>query len=322
MRVDIATITIIRAAVNLLGTCVMRSSYHTGRFSQPGVGRKAWLTVHHRASKLDPCKNIVWQHKLLTAACTATDGAMERNVATPAIVLQTQRSGDLHRTITLLSPALGIIRVRAYGARKGKLAGRIEQFLCGTFHLYHNPVKGEYSVVDVEPHMGSERLRSDLGRTFAASFIAEMVLRMEGGDSRQVHGLVEAAVTALDGSEEVERTLIQFIWRFMAVAGLQPDLTCCPCCDRPYRNDEILSFNTTLHSPCCRDCSDVDHADFPMALGPGARRYLEATTPLPFEDALHVGLSATAALRLKRYMLRYASIVSGGMLKTLGFAME
>lgn len=53
---------------------------------------------------------------------------MKRNITTEAVILQSRRYLDLHRTLSLFSEDFGTIYVVAFGARKGKFAGKIEQF--------------------------------------------------------------------------------------------------------------------------------------------------------------------------------------------------
>jgi DNA repair protein RecO (recombination protein O) len=222
--------------------------------------------------------------------------------------------------VTLASAELGIIDALAYGARKGKLSGRIDLFLVGVFFLYHNPVRGDYAVVDVEPVVASEHIRADLRRMYIASFMAELVLKMHGGDSQALFYLLSQSFALLDSpaAGTADTILIQFIWRLIEVSGLEPDLVACPICERPYGAEEALSFNAAMHAPCCAVCADVDVTNGEMALGPGARRYLLYTAGLPLEDAVGVALSETATERIRLYMLRYASIIAGGALKSLG----
>ena len=244
---------------------------------------------------------------------------MERNLTTSAIVLRSRRWGDLHRRITIISAELGIVDVLAYGARKGKLSGRIDQFLHGRFYLYHNPVRGDYSVIDVEPIVSGDRIRNDLKRTYAASVMAELILKMNGGDYVSLFALLASAFALLDREDgaAVDRIVIQFIWKLVEISGIAPNLLNCPVCDKRYLDDEVLFFNTAIHAPCCRLCSDVDAQSGEMALGPGARKYLVFTNGLPISDAVRVPLSDAANERIKLYMLRYASIAAGGGLKTL-----
>ncbi|HLW22393.1 MAG TPA: DNA repair protein RecO [Sphaerochaetaceae bacterium] len=250
---------------------------------------------------------------------------MERNLTSDAIVLTHRRWGDLHRLVTLLSPDLGIFEAVAYGARKGKLAGGIEIGTLGTVYLYHNRTRGDYTLVDVDPEHTVERIRDDLPRLYTAQTMTEMALRMHGGDFEQLYRELGSALILLESGEADPRLiLIQYIWRFISIMGLESELASCPICSNEYGEQEILSFNTGLHTPCCARCGDVDSTSYELALGPGARRYLTLTRTLDVQEAVSVQLSETAAIRLGRYMIRYVTNILGGPLKTLsgGVLME
>lgn len=240
---------------------------------------------------------------------------MDRNVSSLAIVLHSQRYGQLNRRLKLLSVDLGIIDVISYGAQKSLKAVKAEVFTDGQFFLYYNPVKKDYSLKDIEVLTTHEALRSDLFCTYAALFFCEMMIKTQGGDSRLEYLLLSKALDQLNADQAlVDRTIIQFVHRISDLLGLRGDLLHCPICDRSYGVDEVISFNAGLSSPCCQECASLD-AD--LVLPPGARRYLTLTASMEFEQAVAVQLSPTATLRIKNYMLRYAMIISGGVLKTL-----
>ncbi|PKL27210.1 MAG: DNA repair protein RecO [Spirochaetae bacterium HGW-Spirochaetae-2] len=243
---------------------------------------------------------------------------MERNSTSEAIVLTNRRWGELHRLVTLLSPTLGIFDAVAYGARKGKLAGGIEPFTIGTFYLYHNGAKNTYSITDIDPQYRVDAIRTDLRRLYTANTLAELAMRMHGGDFSELYSVLCNHVLLLsDDSVDPRRVLIQYIWKFVRIMGLEPDLTACPVCSRTFGEQEILSFNTGLHVPCCDKCADVDTGGFELALGPGARRYLILTRTLSDHDSVLVELSETATLRLVGYMIRYVTNILGGPLRSL-----
>ena len=250
---------------------------------------------------------------------------MERNVSVEGIVLTNRRWGELHRKVTLLSPELGVFDAVVYGARKGKLAGGIEPCTIGTFFLYHNRTRGEYSLTDVQPLVYAGTLREDLVRLYTAHAMVEMALRMHGGDYSVLYRIMGSYIMLLQEPEVDPRlVLIQFVWKFIGIMGLDPDLQSCPICSTPYGEGEILSFNTGLHTACCSDCGDVDTEGFELALGPGARRYLILTRTLSESDSVAVVLSQTATIRMIRYLMRYVTNILGQPLSSLsgGVLME
>lgn len=239
---------------------------------------------------------------------------MERNITTLAVVLQSRRCGELHRKVSLLTPELGILDVLVYGARKGRQAGKIERFLTGKFFLYYNPVRQEYSLVDVEPLAPHDALGEDIRCVWAASFCVELAMRTVGGESLQMFLLLSQALDLLESGAIIDRVLIQYVWKLLHIAGNAADLACCPVCDRAYDPTEVLGFNMSLLAPCCHSCAGEGDE---MILPPGARRYLSLTEGLELEEAVAVELSEAAQQRIKSYMLRYASLFAGGGLKTL-----
>lgn len=84
---------------------------------------------------------------------------MDRNTSTKAIVLNSRRSGDCDRRLSLLSEDLGLIEVTSYGARKGRKSGMAEICAEGTFFLYFNPVRQQYSLKDLLLESAHETLR-------------------------------------------------------------------------------------------------------------------------------------------------------------------
>lgn len=240
---------------------------------------------------------------------------MERNVASLAIVLHSQRYGQLNRRLRLLSVDWGIIDVIGYGARKASRTAKAEVFTDGQFFLYYNPVKKDYTLKDLQVVNDHEMLKGDLYRTYAAHLFCELILVTNGGESAKTYRLLSTALDLLGSMDiEADLVLIQFIYRLIDVLGLRTDLTRCPVCDRIYGEHEVLSFSTSLGCPCCSECSSLQAV---LPLPPGARRYLVYTADMDFVHSMQVQLSETARLRIKDYMLWYARIIAGNPLKTL-----
>lgn len=242
---------------------------------------------------------------------------MEKNLTCQAIVLANKKWGDLHRLVTLLSPTLGLFDAVVYGGRKGKLAGGIEPFSMGTFYLYSNRPKKGYTLKDVDLIASKGTIKGALERLYIGHALCEIVIRMHGGDYDELFHLMTTSFELLDDPViDEKRILILFIVRFIRIMGLEGDLEQCPQCGREYQEEELLSFNRTLNSPCCHACGDVG-GDVAWVLGPGARRYLLFIHAMGEREAVLVPLSETATIRLVRYMLRYLTTILGSPLKGL-----
>lgn len=240
---------------------------------------------------------------------------MERNVSSLAIVLHSQRHGQLNRRLKLLSVDFGIIDVISYGARKSLKSVKAEVFTDAQFFLYYNPVKKDYTLKDAQVVATHDDIRDDLSRTYCALFFCELLLKTNGGESAGEYQLLSTALDMLTAfPKRTDQILIQFVHRVTDLLGLRTDLTSCPICERVYGEKEILSFSSSLSCPCCSACASLDSG---MLLPPGARRYLVLTSKLGYEESVLVPLSPTATQRIKNYLLRYAQIITGGTLKTL-----
>ena len=240
---------------------------------------------------------------------------MERNVSSLAIVLHSQRYGQHNRRLKLLTVDFGIIDALSYGAQKAHTSVKAEVFTDGRFFLYYNPVKKDYTLKDVEVLATHQELRLDLHQTYIALFFAEMIIKTHGGDSALCYRLLSQALDAMVAYPALsDRILIQFVHQMSELLGLQTDFTHCPICDRAYEEDEILSFSSSLGSPCCQGCASLDAT---LSLPPGARRYLCMTMTMEFPKSILVPLSPTATMRIKRYMLEYSTMICGTQLQTL-----
>ncbi len=240
---------------------------------------------------------------------------MERNISSLGIVLHSQRYGQQNRRLKLLTVDFGLIDVVSYGAQKSVKSVKAEVFTDAQFFLYYNPVKKDYTLKDVHVVSTHEELRQDLHKTYAAIFFCELIIKMHGGESSEEYRLLSQALDFLTGSDaETDRVIIQFVHHFSDLVGLRTDFSRCPICERTYEQNEVVSFSSTLLAHCCSNCASLDAN---LLLPPGARKYLMVTSPMSFEQSLEVPLSSAATLRIKRYELQYAQMISGRMLKTL-----
>ncbi len=240
---------------------------------------------------------------------------MERNITTLGIVLHSQRWGQANRRLKVLSVDLGIIDVVSYGAQKSHKAVKAEVFCDGHFFLYHNPVKGDYTLKDLKSIAGHEELREDLALNYTGLFFCEILLKVHGAESGREYALLSKALDLLTfAAERRALILIQYIHRLSDVLGIRVSLDRCPCCDRLYDTDEIVYFSSVFGSQCCEQCANLERT---LILPPGARRYLTVTMAMEFEEAVGVDLNEAALKRIKAYMLGYAQYFCPSQLATL-----
>ncbi|OHD22197.1 MAG: DNA repair protein RecO [Spirochaetes bacterium RBG_16_67_19] len=248
---------------------------------------------------------------------------MQRSSNTPAIVLRKARVGEIHKALTLLTPARGLLSVMAYGALKfgSRLATASEPFHLLKAYLYHDPVKDQYKLTDVESLQAHDELRRSVAKFYTASLWAETCLRSYGGgqESSSLFDLLAGSLSLLDrlpaGREPA--LSLQFLARFLIVSGHRLDLEQCGRCGLGFEPLGTVFVTREEGSLVCASCRGDGAV---LSLPPGARRYLAATLEMPLAQASAVGLeqASLAALRAALYLLVQSSLEAP--LKTLDCA--
>ncbi len=231
---------------------------------------------------------------------------MFRSSFTEAIVLRKTRVSEMHKGLTLLTPRRGLVQALAYGAYKirSRFRSASEPYNHLKVYLYHDPVKDQYKITDMEVLDLFDGLRGDLPKFYAASLWAEAALKSYGAgeDSPELYGLLLGALRQLDraAAEEVGAVSVQFLWRFMHLLGLMPDFGDCSRCGREIGDDEAVYFPSGDPAAVCLRC-DPGHS---QVLPPRARRYLEKTLEMPFDPAVRVRVTPETLGALKQVSYR------------------
>lgn len=250
--------------------------------------------------------------------------------------------GEIHRSVTLLSPGIGLVQAAAFGARKGKsrLSGWVEPFVSGNFYLYHNPVNNSYKITDIDSAIFREYLREDMYAQYLAAFWAEIIIQTYsgGGEYRGLYALLEEALEVLGtimdpgavlhhgeqtmagqrlsasrNQEIPPYLLIQTIWRFLDVIGYLPDLNICSSCGRSFDYPGSLFLETdSLNFTCAGCCSRQV-----MELSQGARKYLKHTLSVLLKGAMSVKLVPSSLASLRSLSIFLIAQVVDKPLKTL-----
>ncbi len=240
---------------------------------------------------------------------------MYRSISTDAIVIRRERLGEFHKRLTLLTSDLGLITAAAYGAFKMQSRLRLgsEPFTCSRVQLYHDPVKRTYKVTEMEITATFDGLQSSLSRMAAASLWAEIAQKSYGaGDlAGHLYPLLLASLAFLNAAEPSEETYVsaQFLWRFLGLAGYQPDTTVCDRCGTRLAQGAFLGGGALL----CAACAPPGAPSIPA----GALRYLDATADMGLEQAMAVRLDQASLHALGRALPLMVQAVLEGELTSL-----
>ena len=225
---------------------------------------------------------------------------MGRNITSEAIILKTNRIGEIHKGLTTLTPSIGIINAIAHGAYKGrnKLSGLTDQFNISLFYLYFDPVKKTYKVSDIEPRHVFENIRLSLKKFYAASLWAEAVIKSFAGGERfePIFDLLAASMILLDGNPEnrTDEVIVQFLFRYLTLIGYMPSLKQCGICSRDIGpgEDRYIDTSGTL---ACASCARSKK----KSISPGAIRYLTYTSRIALASTLKTTLDSNALSKVR-----------------------
>jgi len=243
---------------------------------------------------------------------------MYRSISTQAIVIRRARVGEFHKSLSLLTADLGLISAMAYGAFKAQSRLRLgsEPFTWCTAHLYHNPVKKTYKVMELEISASFEGLQADLGRLAAASLWAEIVQKSYGAGemSGGLFGLFRDSLTLLEHADPAREQCLtlQFLWRFLGLAGYQPALIACGSCGASLEGRGAW-YVPRFHGLLCAACAGQGGSRLPA----GALRFVEATQEMPLSEAVSVQLEGGARAALRDALLGLIQSVLEGPLASI-----
>ena len=243
---------------------------------------------------------------------------MYRSVSTQAIVVRRARVGEFHKSLSLLTEDLGLISATAYGAYKAQSRLRLgsEPFTWCTAQLYHNPVKKSYKITELEISSSFEGLQADLGRLAAASLWAEIVQKSYGAGemSGGLFGLFRDSLSLVERADAAQEQCLtlQFLWRFLGLAGYQPEIGACSSCGAVLEGRGAWVLPQS-HGLACAPCAGQQG----IALPAGALRFIAATQDLPLFQAMSVQLEAGARAALRSGLLALVQSVLEGPLTSI-----
>ena len=172
---------------------------------------------------------------------------MNRSYSTNAIVLNLKPSGENNSTVTLLTPDKGIIYATLYGGPKSKMKSLVAQWHSGKIWLYDNPEKKQTKISDIEVVNYHPSFGQNLFKMFAASLAAEIAIKTKCSGSPEqcfklVHGLFDGM--ELCDEEQSRLGLIRFLWRYLALMGVQPEADS----DEAFAPEAVSYYNGSLSS--------------------------------------------------------------------------
>ena len=238
---------------------------------------------------------------------------MDRNEKLLSVVVKTSRVKENDRLLTLLSPDIGVYNLTVYGAQKSKKSVKASLYTEAIFSVYHNKERSLRSLVDLDVISIHEEAYSSLGCIFTSSLMSELVMLYKGETFLALYELFTSCLDDLC-DENYVAIATQFMIRYMKLSGLLPDFISCPVCDRKYKQEETLGYNSSFSVPCCINCDNISNG---LILPKNARAYIRDSSNVPLSKALEFVISPMQSSRIMRYMLRYIGLTLGVELKVM-----
>jgi DNA repair protein RecO (recombination protein O) len=229
---------------------------------------------------------------------------MTRSHCYSALILRSRPSGESNRDVWLLTAEAGLIRVTVFGGPKSRLRSYASPFHSGQAWVYHDPVKDSRKLTDFDVRSWRPGLRELYERAMAADAMAETILSSHGGGGNwgTALALAESFLDALAeaGSEACARLTVWFLWQWVGLLGLMPELDRCCACGNAASPGEMLRYSRREGGMVCGGCSGGAGQGFGLVeAGPGCRRWLETVRPLSPDQTARFTLDAKSFTEAK-----------------------
>ena len=255
-----------------------------------------------------------------SGALRYTEGMAERNSSMDALILSVKQQGEQNYSVCMLSAELGVFYATLYGGAKSKKRAFVQQFNSGRLYLYTDESHHLKKITDFDVKDMHLSLRTNLYKLWAANLASEIVLKTQcAGDFKNAFILLSAFLDGIDRSTENGARLgtLRFLWRYLALLGVQPDPTSCAHCSSPLQGGTYTGFSNGF---LCHDCSpqsSLTPTEESLSLSREALAYLDAINSKSPREVRETPLSTEDALSIKHLTFRLIEQAAGTRLKSL-----
>lgn len=161
---------------------------------------------------------------------------MNRNVRIEALVLYVKENAQDNRSVCLLTKA-GLEWATLFGGPKSKLRAAVSPYNSGVAYIYKNQEKNSAKITDFDALKCHPTFRESLFKSFAAALAGEIVFRSSAaGSPEQAFVLLCGFLDGMDllNEEAARLGLLRFLWRYLELLGVRPDLSFCGRCDKEF----------------------------------------------------------------------------------------
>lgn len=261
---------------------------------------------------------------------------MERNFYTNALILSSRIFGENNRILTLLTPDRGVIDAVLYGGRKSRLRSLASPFHTGVIWLYNDETRHSIKITDFDASKFRPSLHENLYKTLAASFCSELLIKTKSGNEDSQYSILWTLTNGfLDGLELTDEKgaklgLLRFIWRFLSIQGVQPDIDSCCVCESEFLSEASIGnqernmlsykayYDESKQGFLCNECSSgITASSYRFPLTAEACSYLKAVNELSPKDVRQIHLHVESVNQMHDLLMYLSEKCAGSKLQTL-----
>ena len=258
-----------------------------------------------------------------------------RNIQKEVLVLSVKPQGESNRIVTFFTEDEGICTAILYGGPKSKLRSRVSMWNYGQIYLYNDESKHTSKITDFDVKNYHLSFRESLFKTWAANLAVEITMRTKcAGCPKESFFLLNGFLDGLDILDERqgETGLIRFLWRYLGLLGIQPEIYSCIKCNESFFTGNLgennvsyklggAIYSQTENGFICSDCFkasfDKMENSFFTEISSKAAAYLEATSVCEHSVSRKMTLSETEIKQLKSFVFFMIETGIGTKIKTL-----
>ncbi len=179
----------------------------------------------------------------------------KKTIGTKAVVIREVTVGEADKLLTLLTPELGRITARCRGVRSLKS----RRFAAAQLYMYSDMILSEkdglYTLEEADTIESFFGIRESLASIACANYFSELLnhVTVEGEGDADMMRLFLNCLYALANKKEIAVTKVKAVFeaRLVALLGIQPDLSACATCGKPFEKGWLDVSDGVL---LCADC--------------------------------------------------------------------
>lgn len=252
---------------------------------------------------------------------------VNRSYSDSATVISLKPLGENNQSVTLLTKSKGIIYATLYGGPKSRLRSLVNQWHSGTIFLYDTPEKNQIKISDFDVKNYHVSFGENLFKNYAASLACELAIKTRcAGSPEHCWHLINGFLDGLELANEDQGHvgLIRFLWRYLALLGIQPQVHDCGICGKSFLEPLLTPdcktyYNIVENNFICADCFSNENQNHNLlfSLDISALQYLIGLSVLEPSEARKLKIDRQDYNQLKELVFFLIENAVGSKLNTI-----